>query len=143
MLSVQKLVRVAALAIAVPLFTMPFAAPANASTDGGCGYIEDGAEACISANGSDIVADFYITGHPADCAGVEIYAIDDTQGTEFTKYLNGCSNGHYGWYTKTPNADGLEEFPGTNGHWYHAQLAWETGDIPEITAYSNNLLFSN
>lgn len=141
--SLKNLVRVAALAIAVPLFTLPFAAPANASTGGGCGWVEDGAQACISADGSDIVADFYITGQPADCAGVELYVIDDTQGTEFTKFLQGCSNGHYGWYTKTPNADGLAEFPGTNGHQYHSQLAWQTGNIPEITAYSNELTFSD
>lgn len=69
---------------------------------------------------------------------------DDTQDTDFSKFLQGCSNGHYGWYTKTPNADGLAEFPGTNGHQYHSQISLETGALPtDPTAYSNILTFSN
>lgn len=143
MRSLKKLVRVAAPVIAVPLLALLVAAPANASTGGGCGWVEDGAVACTSADGSDVVADFYINGAPYGCTGVELMVYDDTQNTDFVKYLNGCSNGHYGWYTKTPNADGLEEFPGTNGHRYHSQISLEIDLPPFPTAYSNDLTFSN
>lgn len=144
MRSLKKLVRVAAPVVAVPLLALLVAAPANASTGGGCGWVENGTQACVSADGSDVVADFYINGAPRGCVGVDLWVYDNTQDTYFYKFLQGCSNGHYGWYTETPNADGLEDFPGINGHQYSSQISVETGDIPNLSsAYSNDLTFSN
>ncbi|WP_394467884.1 hypothetical protein [Kutzneria buriramensis] len=135
--------RVAAPVITSSLLALLVSAPANASTGGGCGWVEDGATACVSADGPDVVADFYINGAPYGCADLWLTVYDDTQGTSFNKYLHGCSNGHYGWYTKTPNADGLKEFPGINGHRYSSQIALEGFLPPYPTAYSEDLVFSN
>ena len=138
----KKLVRVATLATAVPLFALLVAVPANASTGGGCANIEDYGQACVSADGSDVVADFYITNPPPTCQSVRIDIWDFTLGTNFEKKLNGCSNGHYGWYTETPNADGLEDFPGTNGDHYQSDLIFFVAG-GEAGGYSPDLLFTN
>jgi hypothetical protein len=119
---------------AIALGTTVFAASvASASTGGGCGVTRGNVAACVSASGSHVEPDLYITSVPSNCQFVVFELIDDSRGAVVLKETVSCKAGHSGPWA----------FAGINGHYYKtwAQMTTTSGALFPSTSPTLQLAY--
>ena len=126
---------VTALAVAMAGTTAIALAPgtAYASTGGGCGT-NGPLKACISASGSNVEPDFYITAPTPGCTYLHAQVDDDTTGVEIGEWNETAPCGPIGHFGPWP-------FAGKNGDHYSISVAESGGD--GYLVWSPDLVFSN
>ncbi|MER6226299.1 hypothetical protein ABT189_38105 [Streptomyces sp900105755] len=104
------------------------ATPASAASGGGCDPYSSsaGIKACISASGSDVLPDFYITVVPAHCQSAEFILWDLTANTRVWSTGVACKDMHGGpWHVHA-----------TSGHAYESELDVEVGGEGPLSSTS-------